>query len=439
MVIIRDILYCLALPLVLPFLLYKSARTGKYRRDWPARLGYVPAGAAKKTGSRRLLIHCVSVGELLSMRLLVERLLAADPALQIIITTTTDTGTARARDLYGTSAGAGRVLPLRYPLDFSGAIRRFLDTVAPDAIALVELETWPNFIALAHRRRIPIAIINGRLTARSFGRYKLIYLIMRRMLRSLTWLGIQTPTIAQRFIRLGARPESVTILPTLKYDVADFSTAIPGSATLAAACGIKPDHQLLVGGSTGPGEEAALLQAYLQLRPNHPTLRLAIAPRKPETVPGVLAAITAAGLTPLLRTNYPDSTPAPADFSTDSVLVLNTLGELKKLYALGLGSFVGRSLVPLGGSDMIEVAAMGKPCCFGPHTHNFAEAVEILLANNAAVTVADAAALAAQFATWLDDPAGTAAMGQRAQETIQKQRGSTDVYVAKLLDLLPAK
>ncbi len=437
MTIILDILYSIALIFALPFLLIKSFRTGKYRSDWPARLGHVPPNLTKAPGTRRLMIHCVSVGELLSVRLLVERLLAADPALQIIITTTTDTGTARARETYTTSAYANRVIPLRYPLDFSRAIRRFLTVVQPDAIVLIELETWPNFIAIAHQRRIPIAIINGRLTARSFKRYKLIRPIMRRMLRSITWLGIQTQTIADRFTALGALQDRITILPTLKYDVADLSTTIPGSAALATACGIRPDHQLFIGGSTGPGEEAALIQAYQTARQSHPNLRLAIAPRKPETVAGVTTAIIAAGLTPLLRTDYPDNTNTPADFFPDTVLVLNTLGELKKLYALSLGSFVGRSLIPLGGSDMIEVAAMAKPCCFGPHTHNFAEAVELLLSNNAAVMVPDAAALTTLLGHWLEHPTDAAAMGQRAQDTIQQQRGSTDLYVGKLLELLP--
>jgi 3-deoxy-D-manno-octulosonic-acid transferase len=437
--LILDILYVVGLLFALPFLLIKSARTGKYRSDWPARLGRVPAEARKPAGIRRLMLHCVSVGELLSVRLLVDRLLAADPQLQIVVTTTTDTGTARSREIYSAPAYANRVIPLRYPLDFSFGIRRFLDTVQPDAIVLVELETWPNFIRLAKSRHIPLAIINGRLTARSFKRYKLIAPVMRAMLSPIDWLGIQTQTIADRFIALGANKEHITILPTLKYDVADLSTNINGSDQLAAACGIRPEHQLFVGGSTGPGEETALLHAYRQLRTSHPNLRLAIAPRKPETVEGVTTAIIAAGLIPLLRTDYPDGTAAPADFFPDSVLVLNTLGELKKLYALGLGAFVGRSLVPLGGSDMIEVAAMAKPCCFGPHTHNFAEAVELLLGNNAAVMVPDAAALTLLLGHWLDHPEDAAALGQRAQETIQRQRGSTEIYVGKLLELIRPK
>ncbi len=434
--ILLDILYAIALLFALPFLLIKSARTGKYRSDWAARLGHAPQLAGKADGARRLMLHCVSVGELLSVRLLVDRLLAADPLLQIILTTTTDTGTKRSREIYGEAAYRDRVIPLRYPLDFSFGIRRFLDSLHPDAIVLVELETWPNFINIAKSRDIPIAIINGRLTARSFNRYKLIGSVMRAMLSSIDWLGVQTQTIADRFVALGARKDRVIILPTLKYDVADLSTAIPGSDLLAAACGIRPEHRLFVGGSTGPGEEAALLTAYNIVRNSHPQLRLAIAPRKPETVDGVVTAVISAGLTPLLRTDYPDGTITPANLFPDSVLILDTLGELKKLYALGVAAFVGRSLVALGGSDMIEVAAMAKPCCFGPHTHNFAEAVELLLGNNAAVMVPDADALTLLLAHWLDHPLDAAAMGVRAQETIKSQRGSTEIYVGKLLEFV---
>ncbi|HVX83485.1 MAG TPA: glycosyltransferase N-terminal domain-containing protein [Phycisphaerae bacterium] len=432
-----DAAYWSAALVAAPFLALKSARTGKYRSDWPARFGHGPALWPRRSPSDKiLLLHCVSVGELLSVRHLIDQLLAADPHLRIAISTTTDTGTARARALFPDSANA-RIAPVRYPLDFSFAVEAFLDRVRPDFIALVELETWPNFLKIAASRRIPVALINGRITQRSFRRYKLVRPLMASMLRRVSWFGVQTPAIADRFIALGAPPARIEIIPTLKYDVADLADTIPGADALAAAIGLAPDHQLFVAGSTAPGEEAPLLDAYLALREKFPNLRLAIAPRHPETLPPTLEAIRQRRLTPILRTDRPN--PLTTDYwplTTDHVFLLNTLGELKKLYSLAFAAFVGRSLVPLGGSDMIEVAALAKPACFGPHTHNFVEAVDLLLAAHAAVLIHNTADLTAALATWLQNPAAARTMGQSARTAIASQRGSTHRYIQKILNSL---
>lgn len=441
-----DFIYAIALFFAWPILLVKSLRTGKYRSDWPARFGrirddrplplegFAPAPPPHQQ-PRRLMIHCVSVGELLSMRHLVDRLLAADPRLELIITTTTDTGTTRARDLYHTPPYRGRVRTYRYPLDFSFAVESFLDHTQPHAIALVELETWPNFVRIAEQRRIPLCIINGRLTERSMRRYQLVRPVVQGMFRRVAWLGIQTDTIAHRFIALGAPRERIVVWPTLKYDTADLSDTIPGADQLAAALGIAAAHRLFVGGSTGAGEEAPLINTYLSLRNDHPDLRLAIAPRKPETVPQVIAAIRAADLTPVLRSEHPDGASSRV-LAPDDIVVLDTLGELKKLYSLATVVFVGRSLVPLGGSDMIEVAALAKPCCFGPHAFNFAEAVELLTQAQGAVIVENSERLAQTIRRWLEDPAAARDTGQRGRAIIAAQRGSTERYVQRLLDML---
>jgi len=431
--VIFDILYAAGLVAATPVLAIKSLRTGKYRTDWPARFGrYAQQATLKPAGMYRLMFHCVSVGELLSMRKLVDGLLAADAALQIIITTTTDTGTARARELY---AGNPRVMCYRYPLDFSFAVEAFLDHAQPDAIALVELEVWPNFVNIAVDRRIPVCIINGRITERATRRYRVVKPIIAAALQRLAFIAAQTATIAERFKQLGAPAERIEIVPTIKYDSADFSDSIAGAETLAEACGIEQGHKLFVAGSTAPGEEGPVLEAYLALRDQHPGLRLAIAPRKPETVPGTLAAIAAAGLRPVQRTARPDGAEGRA-LEASEVLVLDTMGELKKLYSLATAVFVGRSLVDLGGSDMIEVAALAKPLCFGPHTQNFAEAVELLLSNQAAVLVRDGATLTATLRAWLADGAAARQLGLKARETVASQRGSTTIYLEKLLALV---
>jgi len=437
--LLYDLAYACAAPVALPLLVRKSLRTGKYRSDLAGRFGSGPELPPRPPESRLLMLHCVSVGELNSVQTLIRRLLAADPNLHLAITTTTDTGTARAQVLFPPSADS-RIHTARFPFDFSFAVEHLFDRLRPDAIALVELETWPNFLSIARSRRIPIGLINGRISERSFPRYRRIRPLVKHMLRKIDWITAQTPAIAERFRALGAAPATLSILPTLKYDNAQISNRVDGQEALAAAMGLAPGHSMVIAGSTGPGEEEFLLNACQELSPKFPDLRLAIAPRHPEVVPQVISAIARRGLTPVLRTERPD-----AGMHTESdpwpstcVFVMNTMGELRKLYALAFAAFVGRSLIKKGGggSDMIEVAALAKPCCFGPYTQNFAEAVELLVSRNAATEIANEHALSTTLGQWLSDPASALAQGRRAQELIRTQQGSTDQYVMRLLELL---
>ncbi len=434
---ILDILYVIGLLLAAPLLLMKSRRTGKYRTDWAGRLGRISDDVRKillaAGGQKRVLIHCVSVGELLSTRKLVEELLQGDPTLLVLISTTTDTGMARALALYPAHPGS-RVAAVRYPLDFSFAVRRFLDTINPSLVALVELETWPNFLGLAHRRSIPVEIINGRMTARSFKRYRMIRPVMQRMLRQVSRVSVQTPEIAERFAHLGALAARMEVVPTMKYDSADFADEIPGAQAMANALGIQSDHRLFVAGSTGPGEEDMLLSVYQTLRKNWPDLRLAIAPRKPEVIGQVVAAIVQAGLEPVVRTQRPDdSENAGSPIQSGQVIVLDTMGELKKLYSLAFAVFSGRSMVELGGSDMIEVAALAKPCCFGPSTFNFSDTVALLTAGAGGVRVQNAREMQNLLETWLEHPDQACAVGQRARACVESQRGSSRLYAHRIL------
>lgn len=434
---ILDILYLFGLLLAAPFLLAKSRRTGKYRSDWSGRMGYLSPAVQEilrsAPGQPRVLIHCVSVGELLSTRKLVEELLHGNSSLLVIISTTTDTGMARALALYPPQA-ATRVVAVRYPLDFSFAVRRFLSTINPALIALVELETWPNFLAIAHRRAIPVQIINGRMTGRSLRRYRIIKPLMRKMLRRVDHISVQTAEIAERFAALGAVPSRMEVVATMKYDSADFTDHITGAEAMAASLGILPEQRLLVAGSTGPGEEEILLAVYRTLSQKSSQLRLAIAPRKPEIIGDVIAAIRQAGYEPILRTQRPDGAgKAVSPIQTGQIIVLDTMGELKKLYSLAFAVFSGRSLVNLGGSDMIEAAALAKPCCFGPYTHNFSDAVALLTSSGGGVTVKSADEMEALLQAWLVHPEEAMAIGQRARASLESQRGSSRIYAQRML------
>ncbi|MCL2648839.1 MAG: glycosyltransferase, partial [Phycisphaerales bacterium] len=439
---LMDVIYGVGMVLVLPVLVVKSWRTGKYRTGWAGRLGCGEKVLAERgEGVKVLLVHCVSVGELLSVRTLVEELLAADGWLEVVISTGTDTGTARAQAIYREYP---RVYPVRYPLDFSFAVKRLFDRVRPNGVVLVELETWPNFLAVAKERGIPVAIVNGRISERSFPRYRWIRPVMAAMLRRVDWIGAQTETIAKRFVALGAAAERVRVLATLKYDNAKMAENVAGQEAMAAAMGLQGREQLLVAGSTGPGEEEAVLEAYVGLRGKYPRLRLAIVPRHPEVVAQVVRAIERRGLKAVRRTERPDgwvnrSEPRPLgsdrekskleirnskqaqsskletaheqgdggdngdsvsnfehlnlefdsnfEFRTsnssslpdgrgsDEVFVLDTMGELRKLYALAFCVFVGRSLVKRGGGggEMVGVAGWGRAWCFGRRRTNVGE------------------------------------------------------------------
>lgn len=433
--IIFDLIYFLGLLLVSPWLIWRSMRTGRYRTGWAGRLGRLSPdqhSMAASTG-RRILLHCVSVGELASVAELVQELLRLGDDIQVVISVTTDTGMARGLKLY--PPGTPRVVVVRYPLDFSFAVRRFLDSVRPTVVGLIELEMWPNFLTACHQRGIPVDLINGRMTNRSFRRYKRVRPIMRSMLRRLRHIGVQSDEIGRRLIDLGADVKNITVRPTMKYDTADFSTDIAGADVFAAALGISPEHWLLTAGSTGPGEEIPLLDAYVALRPRFGQLRLCIAPRKPEVYAQVMDAISQRGLKVVRRSECRDDARSHP-LAGEEVVMLDTFGELKKAYAISGGIFSGRSLVPLGGSDMIEAVALAKPVCFGPHTWNFSDVVAALRAVDGAIQIEGPEELTGAVERWLTDRNGATLMAQRGRRALLGMRGSSAQYARTLLGLV---
>ncbi len=432
--IIFDLIYFLGLLIASPWLIWRSMRTGRYRTGWAGRLGRLSPdqqSAVKSTG-RRILLHCVSVGELASVAELVQELLRLGDDIQVVISVTTDTGMARGIKLY--PPGTPRVVVVRYPLDFSLAVRRFLDSVRPTVVGLIELEMWPNFLTACHQRGIAVDLINGRMTNRSFRRYQWVRPIMRSMLRRLRHIGVQSDDIGRRLIDLGADTKKITVRPTMKYDTADFSTDIAGADVFAAALGILPEHWLLTAGSTGPGEEIPLLDTYQALRPRFSQLRLCIAPRKPEVYAQVMDAISQRGLKVVRRSECRDDAKSHP-LAGEEVVMLDTFGELKKAYAISGGIFSGRSLVPLGGSDMIEAVALGKPVCFGPHTWNFSDVVAALRAVDGAIQIAGPEELTGTVEKWLTDQSGATLMAQRGRRALLGMRGSSSQYARSLLGL----
>lgn len=420
-----DVCYGLAGVAYAPVLAWQAIRFGKNRTGWGERFGRAPD---LPPHPERIWIHAVSVGEVNATRRLIAELEQARPEAEIVISSTTDTGMARAKALY-----PKRVV-FRYPLDLSGVVRRVLGRVKPTLIVLVELEIWYHLLQMARAARIPVVVVNGRLSERSVRRFGLIRSVARRMFESLAAVAAQDDEIAARFRALGVSADRCVVTGSLKWDTAEVVDRVGGQDEIASALGLAVDRPTIVCGSTGPGEEALLLDVYRRLGEFAAGVQLVLVPRKPERFDEVAARVRAAGYTCIRRSECADGTSRSA--SSGDVWLVDTIGELRKLYALASVVFVGRSLVPMGGSDPMEVAALGKPIVIGPHTDNFRKSVRALEASSGLRVVADAEALAIVLRELLADAAAPRAMGARARQTVIEHQGATQRTVVLLGDVL---
>lgn len=394
---------------------------GKKRQGWAERFGRTPAFPPPSTARPRLLIHAVSVGEVAALRHLIPLL---TPTHDVAVSATTDTGLARAHDLYSSTC---RVL--RFPLDFSASVRRFLDSVRPDAVALVELEVWPNFIAACARRRIPVCVINGRLSERSFRGYRRIARFLAPTFRRLAFAAVQDETYASRFEALGVAPGDVLLTGSMKWDAATITDDAPGADELARILGIDRSRPLIVAGSTGPDDargEEALLHAACP-----PGVQLLCAPRKPERFDEAAAAMPGR----VRRSQHSPENPAPKGAAR---FLLDSIGELRKAYALADAVVIGRSFGRLYGSDPIEPIALGKPTAIGPAVKDF-ESVVAALDRHAGILRTTRQALAADLARLIADPTLRATLARNGRACIRREQGASERTAAALAALAPPR
>ncbi len=425
-----DLLYLVALATVgWPYLLYRRRTRGPQNVSWRELLGRVPS---RPVSARCVWIHGVSLGEINATRTIVDELRRRAPDTVVVVSSTTQTGLARARTLYP------KLVTFRFPADLSFAIRAALDRIRPSAIVLMELEVWPNLIEVTRQYDIPVLIANGRITEqRSLRRFQwpIVRYFARRMFSQLRWVGVQDATYASRFLELGVPAERVEVTGSVKYDAADLSDYIEGQSELAEAMGIAADKPLWTCGSTGPGEEAMVLEAYTRLLGEHPDLQLAIIPRKPERFDEVAELIVRSGYACLRRSTGSPSVPEGKD-EPRPVFLGDTMGELRRFYSLAQVVFVGRSLVPMGGSDVMEAAGLAKPVIVGPYTDNFAEAVNLLLSEGALRQVSAPGALATVVSDLLRHAERRAQMGQAGRAAIASRAGATRLTVDRILEFI---
>jgi len=417
-----DMAYAVGALALSPVLAYRLVRTGKWRTDWPARFGRCRVRSPHASATTTLLIHAVSVGEVNAIRGLVSQLVArGGESLRIVVSATTDTGFERARRLFQQP-----VEVVRFPFDFSTCVERFIDAVKPDVVALVELEVWPNFIQCCTRHRIPVGIINGRLSARSFRGYRAIRPLIAPTFRRLAFAGVQNRDYADRFIALGANPRHVTVMDSMKWDnarIENRAEVVAGSA-LAQAMGIDPGRPLIVAGSTGPGEERCLMDTCPQ------ESQLLIAPRKPERFDEVAAL--APGI--IRRTEHPDGSGRPVDTGT-RLFLLDSIGELRDAYALADVAIVGRSFLGMHGSDPLDPISLGVPTLIGPCHEDFAELVAALAEAEGIVVTDEPGPEAARLLAEVDRGERLAENGRRV---ITRKHGATRRHADLLWNHLPS-
>lgn len=426
MALALDAAYLIALALASPLLLFRSWKDGKYRDGWKEKvLGRAP----RRIGNQPCLwLHAVSVGEVLLLKPILQEFARRHPEWDVVISTTTATGLDLAR----------RVFPdyvtFYAPLDFSWATRRAIARIRPTALGLVELELWPNLIAAAKRSGASVALINGRLSARSFRGYRQLKGPLRSTLHRLDLVAAQTPEYAGRFRHLGIPESRIVITGSVKYDGLESARDNAKTLQLRRELGLKPADVVFVAGSTMDGEEPAVLAAYRRAKAGHPRLRLIVVPRHPERFDRVAAAILDQGER-LVRRSRPGVVEGTG--RGEPVLLVDSIGELSAVWGLADLAFVGGSLFPgRGGQNMMEPAAYGASVLFGPHTQNFRSTVEQLLERAGAKVVADADDLASALIQDLEDPEAAEARGQAAREFVLAQHGATERTMSALDALL---
>jgi 3-deoxy-D-manno-octulosonic-acid transferase len=408
--------------LATPFWLWQMLRHGKYRSGFGERWGQVPERLTKQAFQPAIWVHAVSVGEVLAVHGLVMELRQRFPNYRVVISTTTDTGQKLARARFGEEN------VFYFPLDFAFAIRPYLRKLRPSLVILAETEFWPNFLRLSHASGARIAVVNARISDRSWPGYRRFRSLLQRALSQVDLFLTQTDEDQRRLIDIGAPPERVKVSGNLKFDVPEPAEP-PILGELKMALVVENAGPVVVCGSTVEGEESLLIPVFKTLFRKHRHAVVILAPRHPERFEAVATLLQQQGIR-FLRSSRRD-----AGAIAGAVLLLDTIGELAALYALADVAFVGGSLVPRGGHNILEPARYGAAIMVGRHTENFRDIVELFRSQNA-VLVTDPSLLAKDFMDLVSNEEQRVALGQRATEILQTQAGATARTLVSLAELL---
>jgi len=425
--------YSLATAVVLvawaPYFLYQALRHSKYIGSLRQRLGYLPV-SLNLDAEPSIWVHAVSVGEVLAARPVIVELRKQYPALRIFLSTTTRTGQQLARQSVSDVDGT-----FYLPFDWTFTVRRTLRRVRPRLFVMVESEIWPNLLRECRVRGVKTVVVNGRISRRSFPRYKLVKRWFSRVLADIDRFCVQGDETARRLIALGADPARVVITGSLKFDALQ-TVPIPGRGPqrVLRFFRLRPGRPVLMAGSTLKGEEEPVVRAFNRLRatPRGQGALLVIAARHPERFAEVERLCRQEGLSTVRRTELPIDNEPRVD-----AVILDTIGELAHLYQIATAVFVGGSIVPAGGHNILEPAAHGKAIVFGPHMENFSEIAATFLANDAAVRVQSEGELEEALLSLMGDPVRRARLGAAARALVVANRGAKDKTLAAIADVLP--
>ena len=416
-----------ALPFALPYYAFKSLSTGKYRRNLAARLGRVHVPALPP-GKKRLWIHAVSVGEVTAAAAVVRALSEFAPEVQVIVSTTTETGQEMAR----------RVLPeaegfIYFPLDLPGVVDRVLNSVRPDLIALTETELWPNFLAACRRRSVPVVLVNGRLSDKSFRRYRASRWFWGKCLAGLQAAGMISFADANRVRALGMPKERVFVYGNAKYDALAARVSPHLAEEAGKFLGLRPEEPIFVAGSTHEGEEEIVLSVYGRLLRAFPLLTLILIPRHPERGAEVVRLCRRYGLSDTIT--YREIM-GGRERNKERVVIVDVIGELFKLYGLAAVVFCGGSLVPRGGQNILEAAAWGKAPLFGPYMGDFRAERDLLVEGQGGIEVKGEDELYERLLFLLKEPTERREWGKRAQALVAQNRGAARRYAELIVSSL---
>ena len=412
-----------------PWFVYQALRYKKYVASLGQRMGYLPV-SFNMDADESIWIHAVSVGEVLTARPLISDLKRRYPNLRMFLSTTTLAGQQLARRSVQDVDAV-----FYFPFDLGIFVRRTLDLVRPKLFIMMETEIWPNLLYECRQRGVKTAVVNGRLSARSFSRYRMIRGFMRRVLDHVDRFLVQSEESARRFIDIGADPARVVVTGSLKFDSLDLSpNALQARSRdrVLRYFRVPSSRLVIVAGSTMKGEESAVLRAFRRVRTTTPNALLVIAPRHPERFGEVEELVRSEGWKTVRRSDLAIDTEPRVD-----VVVLDTIGELATVYQIATVVFVGGSLVATGGHNVLEPAVFGKPIVFGPHMDNFAEIAEAFVSNGAGVQVAGDEQLDDTLTSLMSDPVRRARLGAAARALVEANRGAKEKSVIVLADLLP--
>jgi 3-deoxy-D-manno-octulosonic-acid transferase len=410
-----------------PYFLYEALRHKKYVGSLGQRFGYLPV-SFNLDADDSIWVHAVSVGEVLAARPLLRDLRLQYPHLRLFLSTTTRAGQQLARQNVSEVDGV-----FYFPFDWAFTVRRTLTIVKPRLFVMMETEIWPNLLRECRARGVKTVLVNGRISYRSFPRYRIIRALFRHVLADVDAFCVQGEESQRRLLALGADPARITVTGSLKFDAADVGfTPGRGPERVLRFFRISSTRPVLVAGSTLKGEEEAVIRAFNRIRTAGGNALLVVASRHPERFNEVERICRQEGLSTIRRSALQIDAEPRAD-----AVVLDTIGELAQVYQIATAVFVGGSLVAAGGHNILEPALFGKPIIFGPHMENFAEIAEVFLANGAAVQVHSARELGEAVVGLINDPVRRARLGAAARALVVANRGAKGRTLAVITALLP--